>query len=284
MRSCLKYFCVICALFTVLSLCGNSTRRPQFTPVKVGFRMMRPPQVKARSLSSASHGKQTLYNRAWGVVEISFTPRFDFDSKRTKNKNNLSGIWLDNVICGVQVIAFESGKSSAPPTALFSTRVDFWTIPADNKAHKYFVYLPPRFIDRVMPARRDTSNEVKIAKPGDFAVLVTFFHEKWGILGEGFYGIKTNAPYKTFRALADRVPASNVFHGSLLSRANSPWGMSDIDEFDLEKPAVIPAPLDDSVIAKAAAAAEKEEQTVVDSSRKSSSRSTSSKRNKKSKK
>lgn len=284
MRSCVKYICVICALFTVLSLCGKSIRRPQFTPVKVGFRLVRPPQVKARSISSASSGNQTLYNRSWGVVEISFTPRFDFDSQRTKNKNNLTGVWLDNVTCGVQIVACESGKSSAPPVGLFSTRVDFWTIPADNKAHKYFVYLPPRFIDRVMPARRNESKEIKIAKAGDFAVHVVFFHEKWGLLGEGFYGIKTRAPYKTFKTLAQKVPQINIFHGALLSRANSPWGVSDIDEFDLEKPAVIPAPLDDSAIDKAAAAAVKEEQTVVDNSRKSSTRSTSSKRNKKSRK
>ncbi|MBE6385407.1 MAG: hypothetical protein E7048_07065 [Lentisphaerae bacterium] len=275
----LRYFCVTALLFSGVALCGNSMRRPMFTSVKVGFRMLQPPRFKAGSVSSVSRGSLNLHNRRWGVVEIAFTPRYDFET-RSKGKSTLTGVWLDDVSCGVQLVALESGKKNAVPVALFSTKVDFWTIQTDGKEHRYFVYLPPVLLDRVMPPRRTDSRNIRVADAADFIASVVFFHKKWGVLGEGYYGLKGRLADRDFRELVRKVPGNSIFHGALLSRARSPWGMSDVDEFDLEKPAFIPAPLDENAIAKAAEAAAAGEQSASDLGR--SSKSGNSKKNKKS--
>ena len=77
------------------------------------------------------------------------------------------------------------------------------------------------------------------------------------------------------------VPQESVFHGSLVSRANSAWGLNDQNQFDLEKPAYIPAPMDEAAIERAAKDAA-EETAAVESTRKKSS-SAAGKKNKKNK-
>ena len=150
-----------------------------------------------------------------------------------------------------------------------------------EKEHRYFVYLPPLLLDRIMPLRRTDSRNIKVADPANFAASVIFFNKKWGVLGEGYYGIKRKPEDEIFTELARKVPAQNVFHGALLSRASSPWGMNDVDQFDLEKPAFIPAPLDEAAISRAADAAAFEENKSV-SDRNKSSKSEKSKNNRKS--
>ena len=92
----------------------------------------------------------------------------------------------------------------------------------------------------------------------------------------------SNKMYKEFSALLQSVPAGNVFHGALVSRANSPWGLNDQEQFDLEKPAFIPAPLDEAAIDKAAEEAAAEEAAPADTKGKNS-KSASAKKSKKSK-
>ena len=263
----LKIMSAVVFLFAGCFLSGSSVMRPQFTSVKVNVRLMQPPQVKVGSVSSASRGKMALTNRRWGVVEVSCTPRFDYDSKKSKSKDALSGVWFDDVALGVQLVLRDGAGKNAPAIALFSTTVNYWTIPADNKEHRYFVYLPPLLLERVMPVRRDESKSVKVAAENDFVAKIVFFHKKYGVIGEGY---TNNFRYRDaadqFKELTTRVPANNVFNGALLSRSNSPWGVSDMDQFDLEKPAFIPAPLDDAAIDRAAQAAANEERQAAESS------------------
>lgn len=282
MQVCLKYICAAALLFSGVALMGSSMRRPMFTSVKVGFRLLPAPRVKAGSVSSVSRGSLSLQNHRWGVVEIAFVPRYDFEKSGNKSKNTLSGVWIDEVACGVRLVALDGTRKNLEPLALFSTKVDFWTIPADGREHRYFVYLPPVLLDRVMPVRRSESRNIKIAEPANFAASVVFFNKKWGVLGEGYYGIKNRPEDKAFARLAQAVPAQNVFHGALMSRARSPWGVNDVDQFDLEKPAFIPAPLDDAAITRAADEAAIEEKKSA-SDKESSSKSEKVKKNRKSK-
>ena len=278
-----KTICAVAALFAGAALFGNSAMRPQFTSVKVNVRLMQAPNVKLGSVSSVSRGKMSLSNRRWGVVEISYTPRFDYDSRKSKNKDIPTGIWFDDVTLGVQLLLRDGAKKNASAIALFSTRVNFWTIPADNKEHKYFVYLPPLLLERVMPARRDDSKTVRIAAENNFAAKIVFFHKRYGVIGDGYssnFRYRDNA--EAFKELMSQVPASNIFNGALLSRAASPWGVSDMDQFDLEKPALLPAPLDDAAIERAAEAAANEERQAEVSGKNSASGS--SRKNRKSKK
>jgi hypothetical protein len=279
----LKYVSMLLMLFFCISSECREIQRPLFTPVNVGFRLLQAPRIKAGSVTSGTRGSLSLANRRWGVVEITYRPRFAYEAKGlSKKKNTASGLWLDDVTCGVRVVAVDRQNRKAPALALFSTRVDFWTIPLDWAEHKYFVYIPPMLIERVMPSRRTDSKVAKVAVDNDFVACVTFFHKKWGVLGEGYYGLKSHpSAGDDFRELMRLVPQENVFHGSLVSRANSPWGLNDQNQFDLEKPAFIPAPLDEAAIEKAAQAAA-EESVAVESSRKKSS-SAAGKKNKKNK-
>ena len=279
-----KTICAFAALFAGVALWGNPVMRPQFTSVKVNVRLVQAPHVKVGSVSSASRGKMVLANRRWGVVELSYTPRYDFDSRKSKSKDIPTGVWFDDVTLGVQLLLRDGAKKNAPAVALFSTTVNFWTIPADNKEHKYFVYLPPLLLERVMPARRDDSKSVKVAAENNFVAKIVFFHKRYGVIGDGYtanFRYRDNA--EAFKELIAQVPANNVFNGALLSRSNSPWGVSDMDQFDLEKPAFIPAPLDDAAIDRAAEAAANEGRQVAEAAGKSAT-SGSSKRNRKSKK
>lgn len=274
-----KYLTLLCGLFMVTSLYGKEVRRPLFSPVEVRFRLLQAPRIKAGSVSSVNRGSLQLVNRRWGVVEITYRPRFDFDGKGSSRSRALPySVWLDDVICGVRVILCDRQNRKNPALALFSTRVEFWTIPLDWIDHKYFVYVPPMLIERVMPPRRSESRGAKTAAVNDFIVCVTFFHKKWGVLGEGYWGLKGRGAAEDFRELARLVPQTSVFHGALLSRSRSPWGLNDLDHFDLEKPAYIPAPLDEAAIEKAASAAVAEEAAFVESSRKKSSSSANGKR------
>ena len=217
------------------------------------------------------------------MIEVKYTPHLGVDGKkRTMSRSDHAGMWLDNVICGVRVIAYDRQSKKASAWALFSTKVEFWTIALDAKEHKYLVYLPPMLVDRVMPYRKNDSKQMRLATVNDFAVHVIFFHKQWGIISEGFYGLKGNKKLSEFNALLNSVPAGNVFHGALVPRANSPWGLNDQEQFDLEKPAFIPAPLDEAAIEKAAEDAAAEEAALADTKRKNS-RSASGKKSKKSK-
>lgn len=284
MRNVWKYLPLFCALFLVASLQGREVRRPVFTPVTVKFRLAASPRIKAGSVSSANRGSLNLVNRRWGVIEISYKPRFDYeDGKSSRNKNTAPGVWLDDVVCGVRVVVCDRQNRQNPALALFSTRVDFWTIPLDWKEHKYFVYIPPVLIERAMPSRKIDSRTVKLAGDNDFCIQVIFFHKKWGVLGEAFYGLKGRDADRDFRELTRLVPRHNVFHGSLYPRSRSPWGMNDQEQFDLEKPAFVPAPLDEAAIDKAAVDAAVEEAAFAEKRRSRSSASASGKRNRKSK-
>ena len=276
-----KCFTVLTLVICAFGLAGNDLR-PVFSPVKVDFRLVPAPRVKVGSVSGANRGNLNLSNRRWGMVEVKYTPHLGVDGKkRTTSRSDHAGLWLDDVICGVRVIAYDRQDKKAPAWALFSTKVEFWTIALDVKEHKYLVYLPPMLVDRVMPYRKNDSKQMRLATVNDFAVHVIFFHKKWGVISEGFYGLKGNKMYKEFSALLQSVPAGNVFHGALVSRANSPWGLNDLEQFDLEKPAFIPAPLDEAAIDKAAEAAA-EEAAPADTKGKNS-KSASGKKSKKSK-
>ena len=275
----LKYFCAAALLFSGVALMGSSVRRSMFAPVKVNFRLLHSPRVKTGSVSSASRGSLELHNRRWGVVEISFTPHVD--TNKRSGKGTLAGVWFDEVSCGVRLVVLDGNRKDGYPLALFSTKVDFWTIPADNKEHRYFVYLPPVLLDRVMPQRRAESRNIRIANPDNFVVQVVFFSKKLGILGEGYYGIKKAPEGRFFRELVREVPSHSIFHGALLSRARSPWGVNDVDHFDLEKPAFIPAALDEASLSRAAEEAAYEENKSA-SGKDKNSKSEKSKKNKKS--
>lgn len=280
----LKQLSLFLVLFLfVTSLKGEGMDRPLFTPVEVGFRLMNPPRIKAGSVSSASRGSVVLSNRRWGVIELSYRPSFTNEGRSSRKKKVAAGYWLDDVICGIRVIVCDRQNRRAPVLALFSTRVEFWTISLDSRDHKYFVYIPPMLIERTMPPRKNDSRMVKIASDNDFIVGVTFFHKKWGVLGEGFYGLKGRHAAEDFRELLKMIPRNSTFHGSLLSRANSPWGVNDQSQFDLEKPAFIPAPLDEAAIDKAAASAAAEEAAFAERTRKSS-KSANEKKSKRSRK
>ena len=79
MGKALKYLTLFCALFLVVQVQGREIMRPIFTPVSIKFRLVQSPRIKAGSVSSASRGSLTLVNRRWGVVEINYKPRFDYE-------------------------------------------------------------------------------------------------------------------------------------------------------------------------------------------------------------
>lgn len=283
MGICTKIISFACMLFLGLSLFGNSSERPLFTPVRVDFRLMAQPRIKTGSVSSADRGNVEIQNRRWGVIEIDYNPHLETAKlKRVGKKSKVAGVWLDNVTCAVRVVCRDSSSRREPGNALFTANVEFWTIPLDEMTHRYFVYIPPMLIERVMPVFKADSSKVRVADNKNFVIAVTFFHKKWGVLGEAYYGMREKYPSRYFAELVRTVPQNCVFHGSLVSRANSPWGMNNSDNFDLEKPSFIPAPLDESMLEKAAETALNEEKSGAGSSRKSSSQPAGSRKNKKS--
>ena len=283
----LKITALFLVLFLFVALEGKSRakdgKRPLFTPVKVNFRLVPPPRIKAGTVSSVNRGSLTLTNKRWGMVEISYFPQFGLDNKNTaRRKNSIQGLWLDDVVCNVRVMACDRTRRENPVLGLFTTRVEFWTIALDWREHKYFVYLPPMLIERAMPTRGSDAKGVKLASESDFVIGVTFWHKQWGILGEEFYTPKGRMTDSDFRALLEIAPRNCTFHGSLISRSRSPWGLNDQDEIDLEKPALIPAPQDEAAVDKTAGTAVTEEAASAGSVRKKSS-SANGKKNRRSK-
>lgn len=274
-----KYLCIAALLFSGIMLMAEPQRRPVFTPVDVKFHLQNPPRYKSGAVSSSNRGNLQLNNRKWGIVEIEYTPRFGFEKGNGKISKNLSGVWIDEVTCGVRLLVLSNNRRNTSALALFSTRVDFWTIPADGKEHRYLVYLPPQLVDRIMP---DTSGgNAKVVEAKNIVVSVVFFNKNWGVIGEGYYGLKGSRAGEDFKALLKTVPGQNVFHGALLSRANSPWSVISMEQFDLEKPVIIPSPLDEAAIDKAAEAAAKEESSTAPENERRS-KSGKSKKNRKS--
>jgi len=253
---------LLCGVFFAFSL-GAAEKRPLFTPIEVSMKFLASPRVKAGATNSASRGRLTLTNSRWGVIEISYTPRFDYEDRSDKKRSKFSGEWLEDVTLGVQVVFRDAlGTTSRRPmgAALLSTRVEFWSIALDGRPHAYFLYIPPQLIERCMPSR--DARTVNVSTVKDYLICVTFFHKKWGVLGQGYFGAKTRRPAAEFRELLKTVPTQSVFHGSIVPRSQSPWGLNDMEQFDLEKPAYTPPPLDDAAIEKAAAEAEAEARTA----------------------
>lgn len=278
-----KQFVIFGVLSLAFVLTGSEVKRPLFTPVKVDFRLLNAPRFKSSgSTSSGFRSSFTAYNRRWGVVEISYKPHLNNNSREraSKRKEVNSGYWLDNVTCAIRVLARETQSRTSAPTALFSTRVDFWTISLNSAEHRYFVYLPPMLIERAMPLRNSNARVVKTAEAGNFAVSVIFYHKDWGVLGEGYCGVKGKNQRAVFEEFVRYVPKDSVFHGALLSRSQSPWGINHSDQFDLEKPASIPAPLSPGEIEKIAQVTSEMNNVGTQSNSKTSG-SRKSKRNKK---
>ena len=135
MDKALKVFSVILLMFCAVVLPGKALLRPDFSPVKAKFRLLPAPRIKAASVSSGNRGNLSLLNRRWGVVEVTYKPHLGEEGK-TKNKSQEAnaGLWLDDVICGVRVIACDrNARKNSDVWGLFSTRVEFWTIALDWK-------------------------------------------------------------------------------------------------------------------------------------------------------
>ncbi|MBQ7694912.1 MAG: hypothetical protein IJT50_07280 [Lentisphaeria bacterium] len=246
----------LCALCVSLSLAGApAAKRPLFGPVNVDMKFLLSPRIKAGSTNFSTKGRLSLYNNRWGVIEITYTPRFDYEGARKRNVK-ATGEWLNDVVLGIQVIVRDSMSNTRRPlgAALLSTRAEFWSIALDGKDHVFYMYIPPQIIERCMPTR--DGRTVNTATTKDFLICVTFYHKEWGVLAKGYYGAKERRPGDEFNELVKTVPTSSVFHGAILSRARSPWGVNDMDQYDLEKPTYMPPPLDAAAINRAAPDAE----------------------------
>ena len=244
------------ALCAFLSLEGApSAKRPLFGPVSVELKFLASPRIKTGSSNVTPRGRLSLYNNRWGAIEITYTPRFDYEGGRKRNVKT-TGEWLNDVVLGIQVIVRDSMSNTRRPVgaALLSTRAEFWSIALDGKDHVFYMYIPPQIIERCMPTR--DGRTVNTASTKDFFICVTFYHKEWGVLAKGYYGAKERRPGDEFNALLRTVPTSSIFHGSILSRARSPWGVNDMDLYDLEKPTYMPPPLDAAAINRAAPDAE----------------------------
>jgi len=242
----------LCALFVTLSLEGAPTaKRPLFGPVGVDLKFLASPRITTGSSSVTPKGRLSLYNNRWVGIEITYTPRFDYEGARKRNAKP-TGDWLNDVVLGIQVIIRDSMSNTRRPVgaALLSTRAEFWSIALDGKDHVFYMYIPPQIIERCMPSRDGRTVNVAAAK--DFLVCITFYHKEWGVLAKGCYGARDRRPGEEFNELLRTVPSSNIFHGAILSRARSPWGVNDIDQYDLEKPTYMPPPLDSAAINRAA--------------------------------
>ena len=228
-----------------------ASRRPLFGPVGIDLKFLASPRIKTGSSSVTSKGRLSLYNNRWVSIEITYTPRFDYEGARKRN-TKVTGDWLNDVVMGIQVIVRDSMSNTRRPVgaALLSTRAEFWSIALDGRDHIFYMYIPPQIIERCMPSR--DGRTVNIAAAKDFFVCVTFYHKEWGVLAKGYYGAKGRRPGEEFNELLRTVPNSSIFHGSILSRARSPWGVNDMDQYDLEKPTYMPPPLDSAAINRAA--------------------------------
>ena len=259
MLTCGKIRTLVVGLFALcisLSLEGAPTaKRPLFGPVSIDLKFLASPRIKTGSSSVTPKGRLSLYNNRWVGIEITYTPRFDYEGARKRN-TKATGEWLNDVVMGIQVIVRDSMSNTRRPmgAALLSTRAEFWSIALDGKDHVFYMYIPPQIIERCMPSR--DGRTVNIAAAKDFLVCVTFYNKEWGVLAKGYYGAKERRPGEEFNELLRTVPTSSIFHGAILSRARSPWGVNDIDQYDLEKPTYMPPPLDAAAINRAAPDAE----------------------------
>ena len=244
------------ALFVSLSLEGApASKRPLFGPVGIDLKFLASPRIKTGSSTVTARGRLSLYNNRWVGIEITYTPRFDYEGARKRNVK-VTGEWLNDVVMGIQVIVRDSMSNTRRPVgaALLSTRAEFWSIALDGKDHVFYMYIPPQIIERCMPSRDGRTVNTAAAK--DFFVCVTFYHKEWGVLAKGYYGARERRPGLEFNELLRTVPTSSIFHGAILSRARSPWGVNDMDQYDLEKPTYMPPPLDAAAINRDAPDAE----------------------------
>lgn len=239
-------------LFVSFSLEGAPpSKRPLFGPVGIDLKFLASPRIKTGSSNVTPRGRLSLYNNRWVCIEITYTPRFDYEGARKRNTRP-TGEWLNDVVLGIQVVVRDAMSNTRRPVgaALLSTRAEFWSIALDGKDHVFYMYIPPQVIERCMPSR--DGRTVNIAAAKDFFVCITFYHKEWGVLAKGYYGAKDRRPGEEFNELLRTVPSSSTFHGAILSRARSPWGVNDIDQYDLEKPTYMPPPLDAAAINRAA--------------------------------
>ena len=259
MLTCGKFRTLAAGLFALcvsLSLEGAPVdKRPLFGPVSIDLKFLASPRIKTGSSNVTPRGRLSLYNNRWACIEITYTPRFDYEGARKRNSKP-TGEWLNDVVLGIQVIVRDSMSNTRRPVgaALLSTRAEFWSIALDGRDHIFYMYIPPQIIERCMPSR--DGRTVNVASAKDFLVCVTFYHKEWGVLAKGYYGAKERRPGEEFNELLRTIPTSNIFHGAILSRARSPWGVNDIDQYDLEKPTYMPPPLDAAAINRAAPGAE----------------------------
>ena len=259
MLTCGKIRTLAAGLFVLcvsLSLDGAPVpKRPLFGPVGIDLKFLASPRIKTGSYDVTPKGRLSLYNNRWVAIEITYAPRFDSEGPRRRTAK-FAGVWLNDVVLGIQVIVRNPTANTRRPVgaALLSTRAEFWSIALDGKDHVFYMYIPPQIIERCMPIRDGRTVNVATAK--DFFVCVTFYHKEWGVLAKGYYGAKDRRPGDEFNELLRTIPSSNVFHGAILSRARSPWGVNDIDQYDLEKPTYMPPPLDAAAINRAAPDAE----------------------------
>ncbi|MDD3886308.1 MAG: hypothetical protein PHI35_05515 [Victivallaceae bacterium] len=237
---------IICAavLLPMSVIAADKAGNDIFTKIKVTPRFVDAPAFRESSV--AVSGTVSFIN-SWLLLEVEYYPD---TYARAKNA------WIDDVTMKMRVLisspiraseknkSIDSDKKTAatkkvtPPadsrdqiTVLFDGETMFQTIARDNKKHIATMFIPPQLLDRHLYKNTLTGK----LTTRDISVEVTFVNSAGAVIGEHFYGSKTDGDTKKEFERLDSIKNLIRLPGSVLPRSETPWGLIQPDKFDLIK-------------------------------------------------
>lgn len=266
-------FWVIC-LGMALGYCSGADLRPEFSKISMDLSFQDPPRIRGTNTTTGGT-RVTGANSRWAVFRVRFTPVVyevrrspaltDAQNRanirrnakggsiqrefRITNGRKITGFWLDDVVMQIRVVLVDTKSGKQSGYSEVTGQSQFWAIAMDGREHNAVMYVPPQLLDRLMPAsgpKAEASISGRAAQRNDFRVEVAFYHKHYGVVGRGYFGMKgrrETEESEEFEELVRSIGGRNIFHGGVLSRGQTPWGLSNMDNYDLVKPDYIPPPI-----------------------------------------
>ena len=212
MKSILVMFC----LFLGVNVFSQSTKWIKNVIVKAS--VVQDPSITARTASF----KKTKRNLQWIQIDV------DYTTVPMMNKITKSTAWKPLVMKYSMLLPKVSGK----PYVILTGKVEYWGVAMDGKVHYAQSFVHPKILQRYVPGIKLNGRRIK-----DIRIIVEFEVNESNV-GVGFCKPKNSSTYKQINGEIQKAlskPSTLKVKGSIFSRNETPWGVINLDPYELIK-------------------------------------------------
>ena len=203
---------VLIVCFAVCFTNSLFSQRVLFKDVKVTPRWVPSPGINGNVIQRGNSSQDR-----WLQVDVDFTSIV------------LQGQpWLDDVVVKYDILLPQTTSRKV----VLSGQTQYWSIAMNGQQHHVQSFIHPRFLQRYAPGLKMNSRDLK-----DLRILVTFLQND-SIVAMGVYKPSVKASPVAIKGEIDKaLQDRRTFKGkeSVFSRDETPWGVLNVDYYELIK-------------------------------------------------